>query len=166
MVHCHRNDKKNRDKNIAVLLENLPHSLRGLWLSLEEILKILHDGGAKSVSCKELRCIFSRSDKIKSIFHVEAFKQIRYYSYGQSLNPINLDLSTPRTGWLNISVDFYKFFRSCLSQEALNNLESDVRSTPDNQKKITTTTPKIFYLTSYRILHKILYETLVDPSIK
>ena len=64
MVHCDRNERKNRDKNIAVLLENLPHLLRGLWLSLEEILKILHDGGAKSVSYKELKYLFARSEKI------------------------------------------------------------------------------------------------------
>ena len=40
-AHAH-NEQKKRDTNIAVLFENLPHSLRGLLLSLEEILKILH----------------------------------------------------------------------------------------------------------------------------
>ena len=124
MVHCHRNERKNRDKNIAVLLENLPHSLRGLWLSLEEILKVLNDGGAKSVSYKELKYLFARSEKITLIFLADTFKTVHYYCYGPSLNNIGTDRSTTHRRRLKITVDYFNFFGSRQGQESLNNIES------------------------------------------
>ena len=41
--------RKSRTNYIGVLLENFPSSVRGLWLSLDDILRIVHDGGAKSI---------------------------------------------------------------------------------------------------------------------
>ena len=138
-----RGARKRRGLCIAILLENLPHQLRGLWLTLQEILDFLHDGGAKSISYQELKCLFQRSPKIKSLYQKNQFKQIFYYSYG----PCSTSPSTPRSRKHKLPAEYFVYFGSRHIHATLTTLESYIPDVGPNENNSPRFEPDVSTLT-------------------
>ena len=131
MTRSQRAIRKSRRNYIGVLLENLPSSVRGLWLSLEDILRIIHDGGAASITMSELNTIFNHSGKIKNIFTKGKFYNTTLYSYGPTSFVPGAYLKTERNR--RITSDFYRYLANRKCKDLISKYED-----ADNQSEMTS----------------------------
>ena len=137
--------RQRRDRCIDVILVNLPHQLCGLWLTVSEILKFLHIGGAKSISYAELTYLLRRSVKTRSVFYQKRFYNTQYYSYGPSLNAPG----TSHTRSQNIRSDYFFYCASRDVRASLTKIESnsnfprfepDESNSPNYESDVSTPT--------------------------
>ena len=131
MTPSQQSIRKSRRNYIGVLLENLPSSVRGLWLSLDDILRIIHDGGAESITMSELNSIFNHSGKIKNIFTKGKFYNTTLYSYGPTSFDPGSYLKTERNR--RITSEFYRYLANRKCKDLISKYE-DVNMI-DNQSE-------------------------------
>ena len=64
---------------VVALLTNLPNNFRGYWFTAEELVSILHAGGAKSVLVSEIHQKVARTMVLSHFYKCRQFAQKRYY---------------------------------------------------------------------------------------